>query len=66
MISSFLDAAHNTVIIQIACDLWVYLARSTSSHCSVKLTPQTVAVAFIEHKGADYSFINSKATSAIT
>jgi hypothetical protein len=66
MISSFLHAAHTTAITQIACDLWVYLATSTSSHCSVKLTPQTVAVAFIEHKGADYSLINSKATSAIT
>lgn len=64
--SSFLNAVHTTVIIQIACDLWVYLATTTSSHCSVKLTPQTVAVAFIEHKGADYSLINSKATSAIT
>lgn len=66
MSGALLDAAHTTVIIQIACDLWVYLATTTSSHCSVKLTPQTVAVAFIEHKGADYSLINSKATSAIT
>lgn len=64
--SSFLNAAHTTVIIQIACDLWVNLATTTSSHCSVKLTPHTVAVAFIEHKGADYSLINPKATSAIT
>ena len=66
MSGALLDAAHTTVIIQIACDLWVYLATTASSHCSVKLTPQTVAVAFIEHKGADYSLINSKATSAIT
>lgn len=64
--SSFLNAVHTTVIIQIACDLWVYLATTPSSHCRVKLTPQTVAMAFIEHKGADYSLINSKATSAIT
>lgn len=63
--SSFLDAVH-TVIIQIACDLWASLATTTSSHCSVKLTPQTVAVVLIEHEGADYSLINLKATSTIT
>lgn len=63
---SFLDALYSTVIIQIACDLWLYLATSMSSQCSVKLTPQTVAMVFIEHKRADYGLINSKATSAIT
>lgn len=61
---SFLHALYLTVIIQIACDLWIYLATITISYCSVKLTPHAVAVAFIEHKGADYSSINLKTTSA--
>lgn len=63
---TFLYAPYVIIIIQIACDLQFYLATLTVSHCSMKLTPHIVAVAFIEHKWADYSSINLKTTSAIT